>query len=181
MTSRRRLLRRAVLRSVLGVAVLFALYFMLPLDSGFSARTLVSLGVCLCVVGGLVCFQYQAITRSPFPRLTAAASMSLSVSIFVLSFATAYFLMAQTTATSFSEPMSRLDALYFTVTVLTTVGFGDITARSDVARAVTTVQMLGGLLLLGLAVRILLDAVGLRDARRPGAEPLPPATPETEL
>jgi Ion channel len=85
--------------------------------------------------------------------------LAVSVPLFVLSFSTVYYLMERTASSSFTEAMTRLDALYFTVTVLSTVGFGDIAARSEVARAVTTAQMLGDLVLVGLVVRVLLNAV----------------------
>jgi hypothetical protein len=45
------------------------------------------------------------------------------------------------------------------VTVFSTVGFGDIVPRSEVARIVLMVQMLGDLALLGAGARILLGAV----------------------
>ena len=54
---------------------------------------------------------------------------------------------------------TRTDALYFTVTVFSTVGFGDIVAVSQPARLVVTVQMLLDLLALGLVVRAFVGAV----------------------
>ena len=38
-----------------------------------------------------------------------------------------------------SDPATPADLLYFSVITLTTVGFGDITPHSEVARAVTVV------------------------------------------
>ena len=170
--TRRRLLRRALLRPTLSAAVLFVLYFTLPMDRGFSGLTLVALVAGLCVVAGLIVFQTRAIMRSPYPRLTAITALAFSVPLFVLSFATVYFLMEHSEPRAFTEPMTRLDALYFTVTVLSSVGFGDIAARSQLARVLTIVQMLGDLLLIVLAVRILANAVqtGLasRDATNVG-------------
>jgi hypothetical protein len=55
--------------------------------------------------------------------------------------------------------MSRTDALYFTVTTFATVGFGDITARSQGARIIVILQMLADLLVLGFGVKVLLGAV----------------------
>ncbi len=46
-------------------------------------------------------------------------------------FATAYFPMDHSASDSFSDPLSRSDALYSTVTVCSTVGFGDIGPRSE--------------------------------------------------
>jgi hypothetical protein len=47
----------------------------------------------------------------------------------------------------FAGPLTRTDALYFTVTVFPTVGFGDITARSETARIVVTGQMIADLVI----------------------------------
>ena len=58
--------------------------------------------------------------------------------------------MSITDRSSFSEPLNRTDALYFTTSTFATVGFGDITPVSQLARAVVSVQMiadLGALLL----------------------------------
>jgi len=67
--------------------------------------------------------------------------------------------MERASAASFTQPLTRTDALYFTVTVFSTVGFGDITAKSEAARVVLIVQMLADLAVLGAGVRVLLGAV----------------------
>jgi hypothetical protein len=45
------------------------------------------------------------------------------------------------------------------VTTFSTVGFGDITATSETARVVVTVQMVLDLLVLGLGIRVFIGAV----------------------
>jgi hypothetical protein len=157
--TRRRLLRRALLRPTLSAAALFILYFTLPLDREFSALTVLALFAGLCAFAALIVFQTRAIVRSPYPRLTAITALAVSAPIFVLCFSTVYYLMEHSEPHAFTEQMTRLDALYFTVTVLTTVGFGDIAARSEQARAITTIQMVGDLVLIGLVARVLLKAV----------------------
>jgi hypothetical protein len=169
-SAQRKPVRRALLRPTLSAAALFVLYFALPLDNRFSAGTVVVLFAGLCVLAGLVAVQVRAIVRSPRLRLTAITALAFSIPLFVVLFATAYFLMEQTVSTTFSQPMTRLDALYFHVTVLTTVGFGDIAPHSELARALTTVQMVGGLLLIGLVVRVLLGAVQIGLAGRASPE-----------
>jgi voltage-gated potassium channel len=68
--------------------------------------------------------------------------------------------MAQTDAGSFDEEaLTRTDALYFTVTVFATVGFGDITPASQAARLVGSTQMILDLIVLGLGIRVFLSAV----------------------
>jgi voltage-gated potassium channel len=72
--------------------------------------------------------------------------------------------------------------------VFSTVGFGDITPRTDLARVATMVQMLGDLLVVGLVLRVMLSAVKAGWHRRAaasagspessdGGDAGPPATP----
>jgi voltage-gated potassium channel len=77
--------------------------------------------------------------------------------------------MSEAQPASFSEALERTDALYFTVTVFATVGFGDISPVSDTARVIVTVQMIADLLLLGLVLRALLNAVDKGRARQAAA------------
>jgi voltage-gated potassium channel len=67
---------------------------------------------------------------------------------------------------SYSEPMTRLDALYLTMSTFATVGFGDITAKSEPARFAILVQMIGGLILIGVVARVLIGAARRREGRR---------------
>jgi len=63
--------------------------------------------------------------------------------------------MAAMTAGNFSEPRTPTNALYFTVTVSPTVGFGDVTAKTGAARLVVTGQMIVDLVTIGLAVKVI--------------------------
>ena len=58
-------------------------------------------------------------------------------------------------------------ALYFAVTIFSTVGFGDITPKTDLARIIVSIQMLLDLVIIGAVVRLLLTAAqaGLARAR----------------
>ena len=159
---RRRLLRRALLRPLLGAIGMLALYFLLPLNRSFSALTVFWLIVGLLGVAALVVFQVRAIIRSPYPRLTAIEALATAVPLFIVLFAATYFVMEGSLPSSFNQPLSRIDSLYFTVTALATVGFGDIVPVSEQARVLVTVQMVGGLILFGLAARVVLQAVQLR-------------------
>ena len=80
--------------------------------------------------------------------------------VFLILFAATYFMMEQSNPGNFNvDPLTRTDSLYFTVTVFATVGFGDITATSQVARVVVIAQMILDLLVLGLVVKVFLGAV----------------------
>ncbi len=86
----------------------------------------------------------------------------MSVPLLILSFAATYYVMAQADQASFTESLSRVDAVYFSVTVLATVGFGDITPTSESARLIVTGQMIVDLIFVGLIAKVLVGAVQRR-------------------
>lgn len=167
--SRRRrhlLLLSALLRPVLTATALVVAYYVLPMDQPFSARTVITLSIGLLAVSGLVAWQTRTITRSPYPRLKGIEALATIFPLFLLLFAAAYFLMARSQSDFFSESLTRTDALYFTVTVFSTVGFGDITPTSQGARCAVMVQMFAGMVMLGVAVRVIVGAVGVGLGKR---------------
>jgi voltage-gated potassium channel len=55
--------------------------------------------------------------------------------------------------------LTRIDSMYFSATVFTTVGFGDITAKGQGARVLVTIQMMLDLVVVGLVIRLVVNAV----------------------
>ena len=165
-TKRRRLIFRAVLRGLLVTTVLVVLYYLLPLDQPWDTGTAVRLLIGLLVFAGLTVWQVRAITGSRYPAMRAFETLGLIVPFYLLLFASTYFVMERASAANFTQQLTRTDALYFSVTVFTTVGFGDITAKSETARVVLIVQMLADLALLGAGARVLLGAVRRGQQRR---------------
>jgi voltage-gated potassium channel len=156
---RRRLIFRAVLRGVLSTTVLVVLYYVLPLDEPWNGDTAVRVLIGLLVFAGITVWQVRAIAGSPYPGVKAVEALGLILPLYLLVFASTYFVMERASAASFTQPLTRTDALYFAVTVFSTVGFGDIAAKSEAARVVLIVQMLGDIALLGAGARVLLGAV----------------------
>jgi voltage-gated potassium channel len=165
----RRLVVRGLLRASLTATVLVVLYFTLPITGSLDGSAAVRLVVGLLALAGVVTWQVRAVLGSRYPGLRAVEALAAAVPLFLLVFAAAYLRMADADAGSFSEPLSRTDALYFTVTVFSTVGFGDITPRTDLARVATMVQMLGDLLAVGLVLHLMVGAVKAGLQRRAAA------------
>jgi hypothetical protein len=137
----------------------FAIYFLLPLDGSVSLRagTALLLSVVAFVVVGVT--QVKSVVRSPYPAMRALQVLAVLIPVFIVVFSTYYYVVARHSPSSFNTELSRVDALYFTVTVLATVGFGDITATSEAARIAVTVQMVADLAVLGVLVRTAARAV----------------------
>jgi voltage-gated potassium channel len=151
---RGRLIIGAVLRRLLVTTVLVALYYLLPLDQPWDTGTAVRLLIGLLVFAGLTVWQVRAIAGSRYPAMRAFETRGLIVPFYLLPFASTYPLMERASPANFTQPLTRTDAPYFS-----TVGFGDITAKSETAWVVLIVQMLGDLALVGADARVPLGAV----------------------
>jgi hypothetical protein len=156
---RRRLVIEATLRTLATVAVSVTLYYVLPFDHDVDPVTVAEITLGCAVLAVVIVWQVRTIGRSPYPGIRAVEALAFTFPVYVLLFATTYFVMEHTAVSNFTEPLTRTDALYFSVTTVATVGYGDIAAKSESARLVVTVQMLLDLLFLGLVVRVFLNAV----------------------
>jgi hypothetical protein len=164
----RREVTRTVLRVTGSVVALVALYYLLPLDNASAPVAITILVIGLAAFIALVAIQVRSIIRSPFPGLRAVESLATSVPFFLLLFAGTYVAMAARSTSSFGGHLTHTDGLYFTVTVFSTVGFGDITAKTQAARLVVIVQMLTDLIVLSLAIKVVVGAVKRGQQQRPG-------------
>ena len=156
----RRPITLGLLRALVTTTVLLALYYVSPLDQLVDVPLPVSLIVLLLVLLVVTILQVRAITQAAYPGVRAVEALATTVPLFLLLFAATYFLMAQDDPANFSaEPLTRTDTLYMTITIFSTVGFGDISAASQSARLVASLQMLLDLLVLGLGIRVFTSAV----------------------
>jgi len=171
--ARRRRAAIIVLRSLLVSTVVVIGYFVLPLTSRWAVDTGIELILGMGVIAALLTWQIRAIVRSRQPAAQAVATLAMTVPMFFVLFATCYYLMGQVGPEHFSEALTRLDALYFTITTFATVGFGDIVATSEAARAVVTIQMVLGLVLVGLIARVVVAAVQEARSRQRMEKPPP--------
>ena len=108
----------------------------------------------------------RAITRAEHPVLRSTEAVAALIPLHLAVFAHVYLSISRTHPSAFTEMLDHVSALYFTMTVFATVGFGDIAPRSDGARLVAIVQMALNLILLGAGIRLLFAA-----ARRGAALP----------
>ena len=153
---------RSMLRAVGTIAVLTTIYYVLPLDHTPRWVAVTILVVGLAALVALVAFQVRSVMSSTYPLLRGVEALATSVPLFLVLFAGTYLVMDALTAKSFSQPLNHTDALYFTVTVFATVGFGDITPTTEAARLVVTGQMIADLVIIGIAVKAITGAVQQR-------------------
>lgn len=158
-TTRRHAVVASVTRAVSVTGACLLLYVVAPIGSRLDLTIVVQLAMALLALLAVVAWEIRAILHSTEPGLRGIEAVVIALPLLLLPFATAYVELGNADSAAFTEPLSRLDAVYFTVTVFATVGFGDIAARSNVARVVVTGQMAVDLVLIGFIAKVLVGVV----------------------
>jgi hypothetical protein len=160
----RRAVVDTVVHSAVAIGMLVGAYYVAPLDRQLDGGTVLLLGASLVVFALLVAVQVRGILRSRRPRLRAIRALLIGVPLLIVVFAATYVTVSAQQPGAFSEPLNRTDGLYFTVTVFATVGFGDISPVTELARVLVTIQMLVGLLTVGVIAKVLFGAVRIAES-----------------
>lgn len=137
---------------------------------GALAMLFLLLGVFLLFVR----WRLRALERAKYPGWAALELYTLAVVMFVAIFSKLYLMVSVTNPKAFTESLDHFTAYYFALTVLATVGFGDITPVTVLARSLTMVQMALDLAFIALLVRLV--ATHRQRARK---RPPPRATEST--
>lgn len=149
---------RIALRGVATATVLVAAYFLAPVRAKTPTQDVLWLAAALAAFAAIIALQARSIVNSRHPQWRAVESMTVAIPLFLIVFARIYLTMSVVTDHAFSVSLDRAEALYFTITVFSTVGFGDISPQTDFTRLVVSVQMLLDLAVLGAIVRVLFGA-----------------------
>lgn len=103
-------------------------------------------------------WQLRSIHGADSPQTRWLESLIVLGVLFVTIFARSYRLLNDPAITYFTQPMDLLNSMYYSMTVLSTIGFGDIAPVAPAAKILTMVQMVGDIALIGLVVRVLSTA-----------------------
>jgi voltage-gated potassium channel len=159
---------RIGVRGAATAAALLAAYFLAPVRAKTPTQEVLWLVAALAAFAVVIGLQVRAIARSRHPQWRAIESIAVAIPLFLIVFARIYLTVASVTSHAFSVDLDRTRALYFTITVFSTVGFGDITAVTQTARVLVTIQMVADLLVIGVLLRVVLSAVQ-QGRQEPGA------------
>jgi hypothetical protein len=166
--------RRALLRSAATIALAWVLivgaFYVLPLDHLSGVRSVLRLTAVFALVAAVFLWQIRRITMARLPELRAVEALGIIIVVFLVGFSVIYLSMSHKTPSTFTQSLDHTRALYFTISVFSTVGFGDITPRTDTARLIVAAQMLLDLAIIGVGVRLIFNAA--RSRIQPAGAPL---------
>lgn len=147
-------------------------YFLLPLEGLGADRPWLGwplFVICLALVAALLLREVRDVVLER-PQARSGIMISMLMCLAVLVFSSGYYALARQPG-QFTGLHTRVDALYFTVVTLATVGYGDITPRGQEARLVTVTQVVYTFVFLTAAAtalsRRLHSVVAERDRRPP--------------
>jgi hypothetical protein len=145
------------------------LFFAVPVRSGGS--TVVLVRSCVVALVGVVLVGWIVVrqVRGAGRRDLTPLQLLMLAEIVACAFSLVYYAMAVDEANQMVGIETRLDALYFTLSTMSTVGYGDVHAVSQLARGVVCVHLAFNLVFLGVLARLLQrQLVDRADARRRG-------------
>ena len=154
----RRQLALSSLRALAFFAAVLAVYFIFPDFTGTDLGTWIQLTVGIVLFVVILGWQVKRIRSADIPELRAIEVLAFALALFLVLFAGIYLSLSASDPGNFSEPLSRIGSLYFTVVTFGTVGFGDITPTTDLGRLVASAQVILDLVFIGLIVRVILGA-----------------------
>lgn len=143
-----------------GAGIVIAIMLVLvPEEADVTVALPVLLGVVATVLYVLY-FRHQmrGVYRARYPLLRAAEALILVAAMFLALFSMAYVLISADDPGAFTEPLTPFSAYYFALTVLATVGFGDIAPNTVTARSVTMVQMALDIAFVAVVFRVMSGA-----------------------
>jgi voltage-gated potassium channel len=127
---------------VVGPVLLLTLYFTVPFGLFGPEHPVigwVSFGIGLAVLAGLLLREIQRELLGLPGRPTLVIVLLICLTLVV--FSSAYYGLAKAPG-QFSGLRTRIDALYFTVVTMSTVGYGDVAPTGQQARVVVMLQIL---------------------------------------
>jgi hypothetical protein len=102
--------------------------------------------------------QVKGVYKARYPTLRAIESLILVAAMFLAIFSMVYTTISVNDASAFSEPLDSFSAYYFSLTVLATVGFGDIAPNTVMARSVSMVQMALDIAFIAVIIKVMSGA-----------------------
>jgi hypothetical protein len=134
---------RRLVPTALGAVLLLVAYFTLPYEKLDVRHPALAWTIFTVVLAGLgVATAYWTVRALTVETGRPGVWIMLLSLAALLTFAACYRAMATFPGEFKGDISTRLDALYFMVITLATVGYGDITPSGQVARAVVVIQLL---------------------------------------
>ena len=144
----------------LGFSVaIFAIYFTLPFDNlVWTGQAVTRTVVGLLTFGVVLWLLIKRILKAEVPQFRAAETLIISLALFICFYASIYLGTSINEPQTFNVVLTHTSALYFTIVTFGTVGYGDISANSDLARLLVSAQIIIDVVFIAALARLVIFA-----------------------
>lgn len=130
----------------------------------------------VAIIIAVILWQSRRIRRTHRALGALIEAISLIFVLFIGVMARLYHVISVNFPDSFNRPLDFVDAMYFSMTIFSTVGFGDIFPRAHLSQTLVILQMILDIVLLGVVVRVLVEAAqerarSVKAAQQAGEQP----------
>jgi voltage-gated potassium channel len=147
----------AVSRWVPPVAILL-FYFLVPVSARDApVGDVIGISVGIASVAAVAWVIFSEARRAD--KRLKPIHLLLAFELVLVIFSLGYYILATSHPTEFVGLDTRLDALYFSLATMSTVGYGDVHAAGQIARTIVTVQLAFNLVFIASLVALLQDQV----------------------
>ena len=150
-----RLIGQSLLRTLAGLLVIWFMLWLVPENPSLNIWIpALLIAMMIVVYGWYFRLQLRRIHHAKYPQIQAAEALILVAFMFLAIFSVTYYTLSLASPNAFTEHLDQFSAFYFAVTVLATVGFGDITPVTVIARTISMVQMGFDIAFIAVALKI---------------------------
>jgi NADH:ubiquinone oxidoreductase subunit 2 (subunit N) len=146
------------------LTLLITLYFVVPVSENDRGDPVVRALASLLVLVALAATVLVQVRMSAGDPNRHVDGLVIVIVLVWLVFSLAFYLMAQRRPDQVADLHTRLDGLYFAASTMLTIGYGDVHATGQAARALVLVQMLFDVVFVGIAVTMLTTRIRNRAA-----------------
>ncbi len=149
---------------MLPVAIL-VFYFIVPVGSNDApAGEVIGMAVGALAVLTVASVIFAEVQRAE--KRLRPVHLLLAFELVLVTFSLGYYLLAHSNRDQFIGLDTRMDALYFSMVTMSTVGYGDITAHGQWARIMVTSQLAFNLVFIAALIGLLQDQLRSGALRR---------------
>jgi voltage-gated potassium channel len=155
--------RSPVGRQLLALAGMVVVFYSAPVNTQVStARTALAVLLTLLGIAALAWAITAQLKRQLHSRSEDVRSLVMLLVLVAMVFALSFYALEEHSPAQLQGLATRTDALYFTVSTLATVGFGDVHAVGQLARGLVILQLIFNVTFVGALVSTVAQTVRSR-------------------
>jgi len=156
-----------MVRLLLSIVGMLVVFYTVPVSADESTgRVVTATLLTLLGVAVLAWAIVEQVRRQLQSRSEDIHTLVMLLPLGAVLFALGFYVLAEHRPIQFDGLHTRTDALYFTLSTLTTVGFGDITAKGQLARVLVMFQLVFNAVFIGAAVSTIVATIRNRAPAR---------------